>query len=252
MTRWAAGVPRTKRRSDPRRPEFRFSRRGALAADRGAPLPHHEPSGRTDARWCGPMVPPPRLAVVVQRAWDNMKLCPSRCVPPASTRSRGTSRRCGRSSLAGARTRFADENAKALKAVEALSKAKTPSQFSSKRRDVERHQKATAAQEKRIGEIEKQIAAKQKSLKSAEESLARAKREESKKDERDAEKRRRADIDHLKQMERERRSVTALPEGFAARPRARVLSALRRNIRARQRPTTYAYRSPESNATTLR
>lgn len=129
-----------------------------------------------------------------------------------------------RAKLADARTRFADDNAKALKAVEALSKAKTPSQFSSKRRDVERYQKATAAQETRIGEIEKQIVAKQKSLKSAEESLARAKKEEVKKDEREAEKRRRADIDHLKQMERERRSITPLPEGFAARPRAQVLS----------------------------
>lgn len=129
-----------------------------------------------------------------------------------------------RAKLADAKTRFADDNAKALRAVEALSKAKTSSQFSSKRRDVERYQKVAAAQEKRIGEIEKQIVAKQKSLKSAEESLARAKREERKKDEREAEKRRRADIDHLKQMERERRSVTALPEGFAARPRAGVLS----------------------------
>lgn len=127
--------------------------------------------------------------------------------------------------LADAKSRAAEDNAKALKAAEALSKAKTSSQLSLKRREVERCQKAAAAQEKRVGEIEKQIVAKQKSLSSAEESLERAKREQRKKDDREAEKRRRADIDHLKEMERDRRTVTAFPEGIAARPRARVSRA---------------------------
>ncbi len=120
--------------------------------------------------------------------------------------------------LADERKRYAEDHAKALKAVEALSKAKTTSQFSTKSRDVERHEKAAATHEKKISEIEKQIATKRKSLTSAESSLSRVRRDQQKKDDRDAEKRKKADIDHLERMERQRRTVTALPERLAARP----------------------------------
>lgn len=130
-----------------------------------------------------------------------------------------------RGKLAEARRRFADDHSKALRANEALSKATTPSQFASKRRDVERYEKASADHEKRIGDIQKQIVAKQRSLKSAEDSLDRAKREQQKRDDRETEKRRRADVEHLRQMESDRRSATVLPQRFTARPSTRFMNA---------------------------
>lgn len=122
-----------------------------------------------------------------------------------------------RSKLADERKRLADANAKAIKAVEALGKAKTSSQLSSKGRDVERQQKAAAAIEKKAADIEKAIAPKQKSLTSAEANLARTERDEQKKDDREAEKRRKADLDHIRQLEQARRASTALPQGISAR-----------------------------------
>jgi len=44
-----------------------------------------------------------------------------------------------RGKRADVRRHFAEDQAKALEEVEALSKVKTPSQFSSKGRDLERH-----------------------------------------------------------------------------------------------------------------
>lgn len=123
-----------------------------------------------------------------------------------------------RSKLADARKRFADANGKALKANEALSKAKTSSQVASKGRDVERHQKAAATHEKKAADLEKMIAQKQKSLTSAQSNLDRAQRSQQKKDDREAEKRRKADVDHIKKLERERRAATILPAAIAAQP----------------------------------
>lgn len=123
-----------------------------------------------------------------------------------------------RSKLADARKRLADANAKALKANEALSKAKTSSQLASKGRDLERHQKAAATHEKKAADLEKAIALKQKSLTSAQSNLDRAQRSQQKKDDREAEKRRKADLDHIKELERKRRAATILPSAAVAQP----------------------------------
>lgn len=144
-----------------------------------------------------------------------------------------------RSKLADERKRLADANSKTLKALEALQKA-TPSQFSSRSRDVERHQKAAAALEKKAADLEKVIAQKEKNLTSASASLDRAQRDQRKKDDREAErqrkaqadqqkkddreadKRRKADLDHVRTLERERRATIELPQQLHARPRPNV------------------------------
>lgn len=129
-----------------------------------------------------------------------------------------------RGDLAGLRSRLADEhrkladaNGKAMKAVEALRKASSASQLSTRTRDVERQQKAAVGHEKKAADLEKKIAEKVKSLSSSENNLDRARRSQQQKDDREGEKRRKADLDHLQEMERERRRATALP---ALQPRA--------------------------------
>ena len=127
-----------------------------------------------------------------------------------------------RSKLADERKKLAAENAKALKAVESLGRASSSSQLSSRARDVERHQRAAAAQEKKAADLEKKIADKQRALSSAQQSLDRAQRQQQQKSDREAEKRRKADVDHVKAMERERRRTIRLPEQLHAHepPRA--------------------------------
>jgi multidrug efflux pump subunit AcrA (membrane-fusion protein) len=124
-----------------------------------------------------------------------------------------------RSKLADERRKLADANAKAVKAAEALSKASTASLLGSKGRDLERHQKAAAGYERKAADIEKTIAQKQKRLTSAQASLDRAQRDQQKKDDREAEKRRKADLDYIRRLERERRATTVFPEPLVARPR---------------------------------
>lgn len=117
-----------------------------------------------------------------------------------------------RGKLAAERTKLADANAKALKAAQALTKATSASQFSSRSREVERHQKAAAALEKKAADLEKKIAHKERALSSAQSKLERAQRDQQKRDDREAEKRRKADLDHIKVLERARRQSTDLPE----------------------------------------
>lgn len=125
-----------------------------------------------------------------------------------------------RSKLADERRKAAEATAKATKAVEALSKATTPSQLSQRGRDVERHQKQAAGHEKKAADLEKQISKKQKSLTTSQASLDRAQREQQKKDDREADKRRKAELDNVKRLERERRAQTLMPERVVARPPA--------------------------------
>lgn len=123
-----------------------------------------------------------------------------------------------RSKLADVRKRLADANAKVLKANEALNKAKTSSQVASKGRDLERHEKAAATHEKKAADLEKQIAQKQKSLASAQTHLDRAQRYQQKKDDREAAKRRKADLYHINELERQRRQATSLPAAAPLQP----------------------------------
>jgi hypothetical protein len=123
-----------------------------------------------------------------------------------------------RPKLADERKKLADANSRALKAVDALGRATTASQASSRARDVERHQKTAAGLEKRAADLEKRIADKQKGLTSAQSNLERAQRDQQKKDDREVQKRRKADRDHLRNMERARRQSAILPEQI--RPRA--------------------------------
>jgi hypothetical protein len=64
----------------------------------------------------------------------------------------------------------------------------------------------------KVADLEKRLTDKQKSLSSAEASLERARKEQQKRDDREAEKRRRADLDHIKTLERARRQAASFPE----------------------------------------
>jgi hypothetical protein len=131
-----------------------------------------------------------------------------------------------RSKLADERKKLADANAKAMKAVEALTRATSTSQFNSRSRDVERHQKAAAVIEKKAAELEKKIAGKVPTLASAQRNLEKAQRDQQKRDDRESEKRRKADLDHIKALERTRRQAASLPEVVG--PHERVRAALPR------------------------
>jgi hypothetical protein len=123
-----------------------------------------------------------------------------------------------RAKVADERKKAADANAKALKAMQALGKATSNSQVSSRSRELERYQKQAAGHEKKAADFEKQIANKQRSLNSSQASLDRVQREQTKKDEREAEKRRKAELEHIRRLERERRTHTVMPAEIVARP----------------------------------
>lgn len=111
------------------------------------------------------------------------------------------------SKLAGERKKWADANAKVHRAADAAAKASSISQMNSRARDLERAQRAVADADRKVADVSKQIAQKQKDLSSAQANLARAEREQQKKDDRDAERRRKADLDHVKKLERDRRAL---------------------------------------------
>ncbi len=134
-----------------------------------------------------------------------------------------------RGKLADERKKLADANSKARRAVDSLSRATSASQLSSRGRDVERHQKAAAGHEKKAADLEKKVADKQKALSSAQASLDRAQREQQRKDEREAEKRRKADLDHIKKLEQARRQATFLPEHVVPRPAPRTSAPARKS-----------------------
>jgi hypothetical protein len=134
-----------------------------------------------------------------------------------------------RGKLATERKKLADANAKALRAVEALGKATSTSQLSSRSRDVERYQNASAVLEKRAADLEKKLADKQRSLSSAQTNLERVQRDQQKKDDREAEKRRTADLNHIKAMERSRRQSTALPPRVQPHPGPPVVRPSRKS-----------------------
>lgn len=123
-----------------------------------------------------------------------------------------------RSKLADERKRLADANGKTLRALESLNRASSASQLGSKARDLERCQKTAAAIEKKAADLEVKIAAKARSLQSAESSLTTAQKQEQQKNDREAERRRKADRDHLKAMEQERRAALTFPPHVEARP----------------------------------
>lgn len=123
-----------------------------------------------------------------------------------------------RGQAADARKKLADANGKVLNAAQALQRVTSTSQFSSKARDVERYQKAAADLEKKAADVDKRIADKQKALTSAQSNLERAQKDEQRKQDRDAEKRRKADLDHIRTMESARRQSSVLPQSIRARP----------------------------------
>ena len=127
-----------------------------------------------------------------------------------------------RGKLGDERKRLAEANAKAMRAVEGLGKARTASQLTARGREVERHQKAAASHEKKTADVEKAIARSQKNLATAQANLERAQRNDQKQADREAEKRRKAEIDHIRKLEQQRRAVTLLPDAIAARPRRSI------------------------------
>jgi hypothetical protein len=134
-----------------------------------------------------------------------------------------------RGKLADERKKLADANSKALRALESLNRATSPSQLSSKTREVERHQKAAADHEKKAADLEKKVVDKQKALSSAQANLERAQREQHRKDEREAERRRNADLDHIRKLEQARRQAISLPEHVVPRPVPRRPMAARKS-----------------------
>lgn len=127
-----------------------------------------------------------------------------------------------RGQLADERKKLRDANSKARRSLESLNRATSPSQLSSKSREVERHEKAAADHEKKAAALEKKVVDKQKALSSAEANLDRARRDQDRKDQRDTERRRKADLDHIKRLEQARRQATSLPQQVAPRPVART------------------------------
>lgn len=121
------------------------------------------------------------------------------------------------SKFADERAKLADSDANATRTAQALRKAKTPAQTGRKGRELERHQKAAARHEKKAADLEEKITQKQHRLISAQAGFERAERAEQKKNDREAEKRRRANLDHIRELEQTRRAATALPEGLVAR-----------------------------------
>jgi hypothetical protein len=117
-----------------------------------------------------------------------------------------------RSKLADERRRHVDASVRAMKAVEALNRVTSTSQLASKVREVERLQKAAADLEKKTAALDKKVAEKQKAASSAQANLDRVQRDQQKKDDREAEKRRKADVDHIRAMESARRQSTVLPD----------------------------------------
>jgi len=132
-----------------------------------------------------------------------------------------------RSKLADARKKQFEAEKKARKAVEALGKVSSPSQFSSRSRDLERAQKSVADCERKVAEVEKDIVRKESSLHSAEKSLDSAQRDQQKKDDRAAEKRRKADLAHIAEMERAQRQTIAAPSLEPHMPARRRISSSR-------------------------
>lgn len=116
-----------------------------------------------------------------------------------------------RSKLADERKKLADANSKALKAVEALGRATSSSQMSMRARDVERYQKAAADHEKKAADLEKRIVDRQRTLTTAEQSLRRAQDQQQQKDDREAEKRRKTELNHIRELERQRRQAVQMP-----------------------------------------
>lgn len=116
-----------------------------------------------------------------------------------------------RKRLAGEQKHLADENAKAMKAMDAMGRASSTSQLSTRARDLERHQKAAARYAKQAADLESQIAAKDKRLATARDSLEREEKSEQQRSDREAAKRRRTELDHIRALERERRAAMTPP-----------------------------------------
>jgi hypothetical protein len=87
-----------------------------------------------------------------------------------------------------------------------------------KAREVERYGRSAVDYEKRAAQIEKQIATKQASLTSAQRSLDRAVRQQQQQEARDAERRRRDELAHIQELERQRRAVLDWPTDLHVRP----------------------------------
>lgn len=122
-----------------------------------------------------------------------------------------------RTKLAGEQERLAAAEAKARRAAEGLSRAKTDSQIRAKNRDLDREQKAAAGQQKKVADAERAIARKQRELSAAQSNLERTRSQQQKREDQAAERRRKIEVKHIEELERRRRSLTALPESTAAR-----------------------------------
>jgi hypothetical protein len=123
-----------------------------------------------------------------------------------------------RGKLANEVKKQGEARSQAHRAADAASRATSQSNLRTRLRDVERHEKAIADHLKRGAALEAQIANKQKSLHTAQTNLERALQNQQKTEDRDAEKRRRTEITHLREMERRRRAAQVLPEELRARP----------------------------------
>jgi hypothetical protein len=123
-----------------------------------------------------------------------------------------------RAKLATENSKVADYRSRTRRASEAMTRASSVSTMQTKAREVERYGKSAVDYEKRAAQIEKQIATKQASLTSAQRSLDRAVRQQQQQETRDAERRRRDELAHIQELERQRRAVLDWPTDLHVRP----------------------------------
>lgn len=123
-----------------------------------------------------------------------------------------------RGKLGNKNTKLADDRRKAMRAAEAMSRASNASTARSKAREIERYEKSASDHEKRAARIERQIASKQKSLSSAKGNLETALEKQRKKEDREAGRRRKDELAHVREIERKRRTAQEWPELLRARP----------------------------------
>lgn len=103
----------------------------------------------------------------------------------------------------------AKERQEAIRLTSSISKSTSVSLTTSKLKSAARHEEKAADADKRAARVAEQLARKQRDLGSAQKELTKALGREQQKEERESEKRRRAELSHIRDLESARRSAQA-------------------------------------------
>lgn len=123
-----------------------------------------------------------------------------------------------RGKAAAENAKAAEHRAKARKVAESLSRTSSGSTAKAKARKIERHEQAAADHDKSAARLERRMGTKRRSLSSAQDTLDRTLAQEHTRQHREAERRRKEDIDHLHEIEQRRRRAQVWPQALRARP----------------------------------